>query len=73
MNVLGIKNLCKAYPSFALQNVSFSLEQGKITGFIGRNGAGKSTTLKSIFPADDGRFQFFAFDHSGLPQVRAQL
>lgn len=62
MNVLEVKNLCKAYPAFALQNVSFSLEQGKITGFIGRNGAGKSTTLKSIFHAvhpDSGEVRFF--------------
>lgn len=47
-NVLTVKNLCKTYPGFKLDNVSFSLEEGKITGFIGRNGAGKTTTLKSI-------------------------
>lgn len=49
MNVLEVQNLCKTYPSFALKNVSFSIEKGKITGFIGRNGAGKSTTLNSLF------------------------
>lgn len=49
MNVLNVKNLTKTYPSFKLDNVSFSLEEGKITGFIGRNGAGKSTTLNSLF------------------------
>lgn len=49
MNVLEITDLCKSYPQFTLDHVSFSLEQGKITGFIGRNGAGKSTTLNSIF------------------------
>ena len=32
--------MCKHYPAFELKNVSFSLEEGKITGFIGRNGAG---------------------------------
>lgn len=47
-NILEINDLCKKYPTFELKNVSFSLERGKIMGFIGRNGAGKSTTLKAI-------------------------
>ncbi len=47
-NILEINNLCKKYPTFELKNVSFSLERGKIMGFVGRNGAGKSTTLKAI-------------------------
>lgn len=62
MSVLTVKNLCKTYPSFKLDNVSFSVEQGKITGFIGRNGAGKSTTLKSMFNfvhPDSGEVDFF--------------
>lgn len=43
-----IENLTKTYPTFKLDNVSFSLEPGYIMGFIGRNGAGKTTTLKSM-------------------------
>ena len=46
--ILEIKDLCKKYSTFELKNVSFSLEKGKIMGFVGRNGAGKSTTLKAI-------------------------
>lgn len=46
--VLSIENLCKEYPKFHLDNVSFCIKKGTIMGFIGRNGAGKSTTLKSI-------------------------
>lgn len=60
--VLTVKNLCKTYPAFTLKNVSFSLEKGKITGFIGRNGAGKSTTLKALFHflhPDSGEIRFF--------------
>ena len=49
MKILEINNLCKHYPSFDLKNVSFSLESGRIQGFIGRNGAGKTTTLKCIY------------------------
>lgn len=67
MNILEVENLTKTYPSFHLQNVSFSLEKGKITGFIGRNGAGKSTTLKSLFHIvhpDGGEIRFFGLDFS---------
>ncbi|MBR6050273.1 MAG: ABC transporter ATP-binding protein [Clostridia bacterium] len=62
MSVLSVKDLRKEYKSFTLDNVSFSLEKGKITGFIGRNGAGKSTTLKAIFgfvKKDGGSVEFF--------------
>ena len=34
--------------SWALDNLSFSLEEGKVTGFLGRNGAGKTTSIKII-------------------------
>ncbi|MEG2519517.1 MAG: ABC transporter ATP-binding protein [Oscillospiraceae bacterium] len=65
MNVLTVNNLTKSYPGFKLDAVSFSLEEGKITGFIGRNGAGKSTTLNSLFNfvhPDSGEISFFGLD-----------
>lgn len=45
--LLKIERLCKRYPGFALEDVSFSLAPGRIMGLIGKNGAGKSTTLKA--------------------------
>ena len=48
MNLIEINGLCKNFESFKLKSVSFSLEEGYIMGFIGRNGAGKSTTLKTM-------------------------
>lgn len=48
MNLIEVNGLCKNFEAFHLQNVSFNLEEGFIMGFIGRNGAGKSTTLKSM-------------------------
>lgn len=48
MIVLSVKDLCKKYEQFELNSVSFSLEHGTITGFIGRNGAGKTTSLRSL-------------------------
>ncbi|MGM9629692.1 ABC transporter ATP-binding protein [Butyricicoccus sp.] len=51
MNALELNGLCKTYPDFTLENISFSLPMGMITGLVGRNGAGKTTTLKSIVGA----------------------
>ena len=46
--VLRVQGIHKRYPGFALENGSFSLAPNRIMGLIGKNGAGKSTTLKSI-------------------------
>ncbi|MDX2207149.1 MAG: ABC transporter ATP-binding protein [Gemmatimonadales bacterium] len=43
-----IEGVCKRYPHFALDNVSFDVPTGTILGFIGANGAGKSTTLRIL-------------------------
>ena len=48
-NAMVIENLSKAYPGFALSEVSMTLPRGSIMGFIGENGAGKTTTIKLIF------------------------
>lgn len=48
MNILEVEGLCKTYPAFQLRDVSFAVAPGTIMGFIGRNGAGKSTTIKSM-------------------------
>jgi len=47
-NIANVKGLTKRYPNFILKDVSFSMKKGRIMGLIGRNGAGKSTTLKSM-------------------------
>lgn len=46
--ILELIDVSKKYPTFELKKINFSLERGKIMGFVGRNGAGKSTTLKTI-------------------------
>lgn len=48
MNKIEIKNLKKDYQNFALKDVNFSIPEGYVTGFIGRNGMGKTTSIKSI-------------------------
>src|SRR5690554_680790 len=65
MNALSVKELTKGYPNFLLQDITFELPQGKIMGLIGKNGAGKSTTLKSILNLvnpDSGTIEMFGKD-----------
>lgn len=46
--MLDIVNLHKKYKDFELDHISFRLPKGFIMGLVGKNGAGKSTTIKSI-------------------------
>lgn len=47
-NVISVKNLCKKYRNFELKNVSFDIPMGCVAGFIGLNGQGKTTTIRTI-------------------------
>ena len=67
MNVLEVRELRKTYPAFTLKDVSLDVPQGAIVGFIGRNGAGKSTTLKSVLGLvhpDSGTVRDFGLDYA---------
>lgn len=47
--MLKIKNFTKKYGDFtAVENLSITVNKGEIYAFIGHNGAGKSTTIKSV-------------------------
>lgn len=48
MKETEVQDLVKKCPSFELKNITFGLENGKITGFIGRNSVRKTTTIKSM-------------------------
>ncbi|HMN16749.1 MAG TPA: ABC transporter ATP-binding protein [Ignavibacteriaceae bacterium] len=49
MNSIIINNLTKKFGSFtAVDNVSFDVNRGDIFGFLGANGAGKSTTIRML-------------------------
>lgn len=49
MNIIETQNLCKQYGrKKVVSNVNMHVQQGDIYGFIGRNGSGKSTTLKML-------------------------
>jgi len=61
-NILELKNLQKQYATQkAVDDVSFSIEQGSIFGLLGLNGAGKTTLLRmitGIFYPDSGDLLF---------------
>ncbi|MCR5015740.1 MAG: ABC transporter ATP-binding protein [Ruminococcus sp.] len=64
-NILDIKGLNKAYEGFALKDVTFSLPKGYIMGFVGQNGSGKTTTIRSILNManiDSGKISIFGLD-----------
>ncbi len=47
--MIEAKSLCKSYGSFkAVDDLSFTVEDGQVLGFLGPNGAGKSTTMKML-------------------------
>ncbi|MDO8549751.1 MAG: ABC transporter ATP-binding protein [Ignavibacteria bacterium] len=49
MNSIEVNNLTKKFGSFtAVDNVSFNVKKGEIFGFLGANGAGKSTTIRML-------------------------
>ena len=65
-NVIKIKNLCKKYKDFELKNINLEIKKGTIMGLIGENGAGKSTTIKSILNVinrDKGIIKIFGLDN----------
>lgn len=65
LTVLSVRKLSKSYEKFKLHEVSFDLEEGYIMGFIGRNGAGKTTALKSMLglvSPDCGEVSMFGRD-----------
>src|SRR5690349_14537567 len=60
---LRIAGLARRYAGGqGVRDISFTVAQGSVTGFIGVNGAGKSTTLKCIMgltEPDDGEIEIF--------------
>ena len=64
--MIQVENLTKRYPGVtAVDRLSFSVRKGEICGFLGANGAGKSTTMRILagfIPATDGRAAVAGFD-----------
>ena len=76
--MLEVRNVSKRYRSIpAVQNVSFTLSQGEVLGYLGPNGSGKSTTVKMVtglIEPSDGHIFFDGRDiHDDLSGFRAHL
>ncbi len=66
-NNILVRDLCKQFDEFLLDHVSFQVPKGRIVGFIGENGAGKSTTINLILDElikDNGQIQILGREHT---------
>ncbi|MCM3133513.1 ABC transporter ATP-binding protein [Paenibacillus polysaccharolyticus] len=77
-NLLEIKNIRKSYGGKdALKNVSFNVPPGSIVGFIGDNGAGKSTTFKivlGLISKDAGTVNVFGQENMNKhPEIKERI
>jgi ABC-2 type transport system ATP-binding protein len=64
--IVNVKNLSKKFADIlAVDDLSFSVEAGQVYGFLGQNGAGKSTTIRmllSLVKPDSGHIELFGMD-----------
>jgi ABC-2 type transport system ATP-binding protein len=76
--MLVVKNLKKKYPNsdkYSVDDLSLVVKEGEIFGFLGKNGAGKSTTIKclaGILPYDDGDIEICGHNLKTEP-IKAKL
>ena len=76
--MIEVKNLTKRYgDKLAVNDISFSVEDGEILGFLGPNGAGKSTMFNAIagtYLTDEGTITLDGKDITSMPEhKRARL
>lgn len=68
-NVIELQHVYKAFKGFELKDLSISVKKGFVTGFIGGNGAGKSTTIKlimNLLKPDSGTISIFGMDYKKM-------
>lgn len=76
--MIEVKNVTKKYGNFyAVRNINFEVKDGEIVGFLGRNGAGKSTTMNMItgfIEPTDGNIIVGGYDIDKKPKkVKEQI
>lgn len=65
-NVIEIKNVHKSFEGFQLKDLTLTVKKGFVTGFIGGNGVGKSTTIKlimNLLQPDSGTISVFGLNY----------
>ncbi len=72
MKLIEVKNLNKQFgDKKAINNLSFSIEKGKIFGFLGPSGSGKTTTINILtgqLSSDSGQSIILGTDSSQLKE-----
>ena len=64
LKVDGLKKSYNGGKTYASNNISFDVKSGEIVGLVGKNGAGKSTIIKSvtgIMPFDEGEISICGY------------
>jgi len=67
MNVVECKHITKTWKDFSIKDVHFTIPKGYITGFIGPNGSGKTTTIQlmmDLLRLDSGHITLFGQPHT---------
>lgn len=72
------ENLVKVYPGGvkAVDNITFDIARGEVCGYLGSNGAGKSTTIKMLcgmLQPDSGRVTIDGIDMTKDPNIAKKL
>lgn len=74
MTLLELKNVSVAYGRIeAIHDMSFSVEEGEIVSLIGANGAGKSTTMKTISGLLNPSKGTITFDGTDITKMKAHI
>lgn len=71
MDAVKIKNMTKDFGTFSIRNLNLSIPQGYITGIVGKNGAGKTTIIKSVLgmmPLEEGEISVL-----GMPLEKNEI
>lgn len=73
---IEIKNLVKKFDGFTLGPIDLSIPKGTIVGYIGQNGAGKSTTIKlllGLLNRDSGEMKILGVDDPNSIELKDKL
>ncbi|GAA1443359.1 ABC transporter ATP-binding protein [Leifsonia poae] len=74
MTLLELKNVSVAYGRIeAIHDMSFSVDEGEIVSLIGANGAGKSTTMKTISGLLNPSKGTITFDGTDITKMKAHI
>ncbi len=64
--VVELESVTKNLNGFSVKNIDLQVKKGFVTGFIGENGSGKSTTIKmmmNLLKPDAGEVKVFGLDY----------